>query len=104
MVHSAFHIEPVLKKSSYKITALDVWGDRLIIATEQGVLLLLQEQEGAHLVEFEVQEARRNFSKNPVVQMKVGACVTSASDWTCIGTHALVCGARADTTLSPDAH
>ena len=71
MVHSAFHIEPVLKKSAFKIAALDVWGERLVIATEDGALMLLREQEGAHIVEFEVEEARRNFSKHPVVQMQV---------------------------------
>ena len=71
MVHSAFHIEPVLKKSAHKITALDVWGERLVIATDDGLLLLLREQEGAHLVEFEVEETRQNFSKRPVVQMQV---------------------------------
>ena len=71
MVHSAFHIEPVLKKSAYRITALEVWGERLVIATEEGVLLLLREQEGAHIVEFEVEETRRNFSKQPVVHMRV---------------------------------
>jgi hypothetical protein len=71
MVHSAFHIEPVLKKSAHKITALDVWGERLVIATDDGVLLLLREQAGAHIVEFEVQETRQNFSKRPVVQMQV---------------------------------
>lgn len=71
MVHSAFHIEPVLKKSAYKITALDVWGDRLVLATEEGALLLLREQDGAHIVEFEVVDERRNFSKRPIVQMQV---------------------------------
>ncbi|MGB1599415.1 MAG: hypothetical protein ACPIOQ_42100, partial [Promethearchaeia archaeon] len=71
MVHSAFHIEPVLKKSAFKIAALDVWGERLVIATEDGALMLLREQEGAHIVEFEVEEARRNFTKHPVVQMQV---------------------------------
>ena len=74
-MHSAFHIEPVLKKSAYKITALDVWDERLVIATEEGVLLLLREQEGAHIVEFEVEETRRNFSKRPIVQMQVHRAV-----------------------------
>lgn len=29
MVHSAFHIEPVLKKSASNITALEVWGSKV---------------------------------------------------------------------------
>ena len=70
MVHSAFHIEPVLKKSNYKITALDSWGKKLIVGTEEGIVVILQEQEGGHLVEFEEIEVRR-VTKSSISQLKV---------------------------------
>eukprot|EP00288_Rhodomonas_lens_P019607 CAMPEP_0177691588 /NCGR_PEP_ID=MMETSP0484_2-20121128/1392_1 /TAXON_ID=354590 /ORGANISM="Rhodomonas lens, Strain RHODO" /LENGTH=310 /DNA_ID=CAMNT_0019202233 /DNA_START=90 /DNA_END=1018 /DNA_ORIENTATION=+ len=71
MVHSAFHIEPVLKKSNYKITAIDMWGETVVVATEEGVLMLLKEETGSHIVEFEVIETRKSFAKKPIVQIQV---------------------------------
>jgi hypothetical protein len=38
MVHSAFHIEPVLKKSAAKITALEVWGSKVRLCVARTAL------------------------------------------------------------------
>jgi Vam6/Vps39-like protein vacuolar protein sorting-associated protein 39 len=70
MVHSAFHIEPVLKKTQFKITALEVWGQKVLVGTEEGALLVLEEQSGSHIVEFEIVESRKSFSKKPLIQIQ----------------------------------
>ena len=70
MVHNAFHIEPVLKKSQLKITTLEVWGQKVLVGTEEGALLVLEEQTGSHIVEFDIVDTRKSFSKRPLIQIQ----------------------------------
>ena len=84
MVHSAFHIEPVLKRTQYKISTLEVWGQKVLVGTEEGALLILEEQSGTHIVEFDIVETRKSFSKKPLSQIQavdsLGILLSLSSD------------------------
>jgi hypothetical protein len=47
------------------------WDQKLLAGTEEGAVMILEEQEASHLVEFALLDTKKNFAKRPIVQMQV---------------------------------
>lgn len=60
------------------------WENRLLVGTDDGSLMILEEQSASHLTEFAVLDTRKGFTKRGIAQLQVceelGSIISLTSD------------------------
>jgi hypothetical protein len=64
----AFEFTGILRNLPVKIECYDTWGNKLIIGTNEGVLLVYEIQEGTDM---QLADTKKGFSKKPISQLTV---------------------------------